>query len=411
MRLIIALTIALCMFQYVSAQSCTELTCQKFALSSCTGDIYNRLVAKVEAKGVQINLICPSQYYCGDNPFWNASNTESSERICLPLGNVGHHCDPTIPVTCVPGLQCYPPFTPAPPVRDIEAKVEVDATTVYTCQILNFLTVGEKCSVTSDCYSPDSRTQIECDGFTRTCTPMIPSSKDSTCISDDHCPPNQFCNQTTNCLPRVALGGNCSENADSCVVNAICASVSIDNNNMTCIPIFSRQENETCSFGSSYHGFLDACDISKNVYCQAGICRAAPAPVSTTNCSKDACSSNQRCMCTPANPSGECITSYIPADTSACKTTALAYFDCLAASNCADGNANVPKSCGYQKCKKPLCDYMGACNTPNPFTSCFSGNDNFATIGFCGNLTPGASSITSPAIIITVLSVILALMF
>ncbi|GAM18219.1 hypothetical protein SAMD00019534_013940 [Acytostelium subglobosum LB1] len=411
MKYILLIIAIVACVNFSDAQNCQKLFCQQGALSPCNSDIYNGGGGAPKKVETASTLICPSQYYCGNNPFQNASNPDSPLKVCLPLANVGQRCIQSS-ISCIPGLTCYPAAAPESreEVRVIEEEVTLPSASIYTCQITHSATVGEKCSVNTDCVSYP--TGLLCDPEKKVCVPLINSKKPTDCTSQVHCKPNEYCNQTTNCLPRLAIGADCTELPSSCAINSVCAA-NLNNANSSCVALFSRSNGQPCTtIDATFGAIVDSCDISQNTYCSYSaintsyICQQPPAPVTTSNCSQDACSSSEVCTCTADNSGGVCI-SQLPTDASSCKTKASAYFDCLAQYNCFSENAYIPRSCGFVNCKAKLCDYMGACHSKDPSSSCFTGTDNFATIGFCGSMVPGSSSITMPSMILMIVTLII----
>ncbi|EFA85808.1 hypothetical protein PPL_01039 [Heterostelium album PN500] len=395
----------------LSNADCYLNQCAAGLNSACNNDMYNSiraasasLVGDVVPDGALVT--CPSEFYCGINPSYIAGSSNPllvSPKVCLPLGKGGDVCVQGL-VSCVFGLSCYRPSTPAPDLVQ-----GVQATAPATCQALGYAAYGEKCQSTNQCSG-----DLQCDWEQNICLPDLPNNFEGDCQSNSDCAYGNYCNGTSWCVPKVAIGGNCTDNA-VCVDNALCTP--IEGQDPQCLEIFSRTANQTCSNSDTsfdFYGVRQGCTGS--TYCSNNNCTTLPTPTpASTNCTSnaDCVPGFETCYCDGLSNKGTCA-SLIPSSFDNCATNSKAFYQCAVTNKCSiDVDYTAPFSCIYTHCKSEACAMYSSCNNQYPSANCFTKGESLATLGFCGggDLNANSANIFNPSILLVLLAFAFVLFF
>ncbi|KYQ89477.1 hypothetical protein DLAC_10151 [Tieghemostelium lacteum] len=346
MKSIIILLVTLISLNLIYSQACVGLSCAVEG-GKCTYDVYPQNIFSVSVPGRNDNeMYCQSGYYCNlidlDNDGYG---------VCAKLGELGDACpsaykvDPSEGTTsgyaypgasgCQMGMVCYEGSSESP----------------YTCQYVQYAMLGEECDSNYQCAYP-----LECVG--EVCQLQNQTQQTlNQCNDDVECPASKFCsykNSPSTCVDRIAVGGTCS--GTECTANAVCTEEGI------CRAIYSSPVGEVCL------STFETCDISQDIFCNAGICQKIQPDVTSSNCSDPlfaGCGDIEQCTCESDGFTGKCQSMFY-ATPSQCKTSTLEFLSCLVTNNCGtvfNGvyNPIAPDSCAVKYCSANICNMLGDC--------------------------------------------------
>eukprot|EP01132_Coremiostelium_polycephalum_P005759 gene5759-7167_t len=342
-----------------------------------------------------------SNYACEYGSFC-PTDTSNKQRVCTPYAQVGEYCGDNQYTKCFPGsLNCYHPAGKAP----------------ATCQVVNYLGVGESCETSLQCD-----TNLICD---QGACAVDPDQVRKGCNigARDQCPYGQVCatldDDNNHCVAALTQGASCNTTAQ-CAYGYTCTYSSNTDTDFatTCQVVSSKNNGDRCLASNNIDGYASSvvsvlspdCDVGAGLLCSSTTSKCVTLESiqtsSSTNCTSNPCNPQaaEVCVCNQNGDGrqGVCKTQY--SLNGSCKTFVQNVNQCAADNKCVISSAVISESCLYKHCKKYLCESNPCSVNVYGATQC-----NAGTSGLCQDNS--SSSFLAPSVFLAAVFAIIALLF